>query len=922
MQAADRIRNVALVGHRGSGKTSLHEALLHEAGATTRLGSVADGTTVSDSDDDEKARGMSISASLASFDWRDVKVNLIDTPGEPSFIADALGALRVCESAVFVVNGVLGVEVGTQRLWQRAQELGVARLIYVNMLDRERAAFFRVLEALKDAFGPHVVATEIPIGSEHNTRGVIDLVDMKAYEYADGVCTEVPIPDDLADVAQEYREKLMDEVAENSESLMERYLEGEEISHEEIVTALEDGTDHGHIFPVTCGVATTRLGSNRLLDAIVDDLPSPVQHGGLQLDGMRLEPDADGEMFSYVFKTRADPYAGRINLFRVYQGTVTHDTQVLNTRTHHKERIGQLLVPQGKDVKQAEAFGPGDIGAVAKLKETRAGDWLAARDEPLQMPSIKLPAPVMAFAMEPKSKGDEDKVFTALRRLQEEDPTIDLHRDMQTGEQIVAGLSQIHVEVIVERMRARFGAEVTLKPPRVPYQETIRTGAKAHGRHKKQTGGRGQFGDCHIEIEPLAGGDFEFVNAIKGGVIPTGFIPAVEKGVLDAMSTGTVAGYPVKGVRVRLFDGSYHSVDSSEMAFKLAGSLAMKQALAQAGAVLLEPIMLLTASVPDESVGDVMGDLSSRRGRPLGTEAVGGMTEVKAEVPMAEILTYAPDLRSLTGGQGEYTMEFLRYEEVPAHLAQKVVEKAQEEEEVRAASGLATLQRRGPQPGHTHQPVRHRVRRLRAHAAAGRARRDLPGRRLAARGVRPVHGAGAARGLDPRVGRRRARAAAHAPRRARAVAARAPAGAPRACPRRAGGHGRGRRGRAARGRRDAASAAPPAPRARGAHQRRPQDAARAGGLQRLRPHAHGRRRGALARRPGRLRPAADRPPERGLDHGDVGAQLVPLRDRSLGRGRRRAARRPGRRAVGADARGAGSQRRGGRARRATSHVNT
>ncbi len=684
MQAADRIRNVALVGHRGSGKTSLHEALLHEAGATTRLGSVADGTTVSDADEDEKARGMSISASLASFEWRDVKVNLVDTPGEPSFIADALGALRVCESAVFVVNGVLGVEVGTQRLWQRAQELGVARLVYVNMLDRERADFFRVLDALKEAFGPHVVATEIPIGSEHDTRGLIDLVDMKAYEYADGSCTEIPIPDDLADLAQEYREKLMDEVAENSEALLERYLEGEEISHEEIVTALEDGTDHGHIFPVTCGVATSRLGSNRLLDAIVDDLPSPVQHGALKTENMTLEPDPAGEMFAYVFKTRADPYAGRINLFRVYQGTVTHDTHVLNTRTHHKERIGQLLVPQGKDFKQTEAFGPGDIGAVAKLKETHAGDWLAARDEPVQMPSIKLPAPVMAFAMEPASKGDEDKVFTALRRLQEEDPTIDLHRDMQTGEQIVAGLSQIHVEVIVERMRARFGAEVNLKPPRVPYQETIRQGARAHGRHKKQTGGRGQFGDCHIEIEPLAGGDFEFVNAIKGGVIPTGFIPAVEKGVLDAMSSGTVAGYPVKGVRVKLFDGSYHSVDSSEMAFKLAGSLAMKQALEQAGSVLLEPIMMLTASVPDESVGDVMGDLSSRRGRPLGTEAVGGMTEVKAEVPMAEILTYAPDLRSLTGGQGEYTMEFLRYEEVPAHLAQKVVDKAHEEEEVRA----------------------------------------------------------------------------------------------------------------------------------------------------------------------------------------------------------------------------------------------
>ncbi len=679
--AAERIRNVALVGHRGSGKTSLHEALLFEAGALTRLGNVTDGTTVSDADEDEQSRGMSISASLASFHWRDVKVNLIDTPGEPSFVADALGALRVCESAVFVVNAVMGVEVSTQRLWQRASELGVARLIYVNMLDRERADFFRALESLKGAFGPHVVATEIPIGSEHELRGVIDLVDMKAFEY-DGSehGKEIPIPDELAEQAQEYREKLMDEVAENSEALMERYLEGEEISHEEIVTALEEGTDHGLIFPVTCGVATTRLGADRLLDAIVDDLPSPVQHGGLETDEMTLEPIEDGEMFAYVFKTRADPFAGRINLFRVYQGVMTHDTHVLNTRTHNKERIGQLLEPRGKDVDHTDSFGPGDIGAVAKLKETRAGDWLAARDQPIHMPTVKLPAPVMAFHIEPKAKGDEDKVFSALRRLQEEDPTIDLHRDEQTGEQIVAGLSQIHVEVIVDRLKSRFGAEVELMPPRVPYQETIRGSAKAHGRHKKQSGGRGQFGDCHIEIEPLADGEFEFVNAIKGGVIPGGFIPAVEKGVRDAMAQGIVAGFPIKGVRVKVFDGSYHSVDSSEMAFRLAGSIAMKQALEAASPVLLEPIMLVTASVPDESVGDVMGDLSSRRGRPLGTEASAGMTEVKAEVPMSEMLAYAPDLRSITGGQGEFTMEFERYEEIPAHLAQKVAAQASEQE--------------------------------------------------------------------------------------------------------------------------------------------------------------------------------------------------------------------------------------------------
>jgi elongation factor G len=681
MHQADRIRNVALVGHRGSGKTSLHEALLFQAGAINRLGTVTDGSTVSDADPDEQARQMSISAQLNSFEWDARKINLIDTPGEPSFVADALGAMRVCESAVFVINAVMGVEVGTMRLWQRAEELDLARLVFVNMLDRERADFFRTLDQLKAAFGRHVVATEIPIGAEHEVRGVIDLVDMKAYEY-DGAardnCREIPIPDELAAQAQEFRETLMDEVAEVSDALMERYLDGEEISHEEIVTALKEGTNHGGIFPVTCGVATRNLGTNRLLDAIEEDLPSPVKHGALELPEVTLEPDADAPLYAYVFKTKADPFAGRLNFFRVYQGTMLPDGQVLNTRAHAKERIGSLLEFPGKESTGADGFGPGDIGAVAKLKETRAGDWLADRDEPIAMPAIELPQPVMAFAMEAKAKGDEDKVFTALRRLQEEDPTIDLHRDPQTGEQIVAGLSQVHVEVIVDRLRSRFGAEVSLKPPRVPYQETIRGEARAHGRHKKQSGGRGQFGDCHIVLEPLAGGDFEFVNEIKGGVIPTSFIPAVEKGVREALAHGPVAGYPVKGARVRLVDGSYHTVDSSEMAFKMAGSIAMKEALGQARPALLEPIMLVTLSVPEESVGDVVGDLSSRRGRPQGMEPSGGMTEIKAEVPMAEMLTYAPDLRSITGGRGDYAMDFLRYDEVPGNLAQKVVEAARE----------------------------------------------------------------------------------------------------------------------------------------------------------------------------------------------------------------------------------------------------
>jgi elongation factor G len=676
-QAAERIRNVALVGHRGAGKTSVNEALLFEAGAVARLGRVVDGTTVSDSAPDERARTMSISSSLASFEWRGCKVNLIDTPGEPSFLADAAAALRVCESAVFVVNATMGVEIGAERMWERAEEMGLARLVFVNMLDRERADFFAALDSLKRAFGPHAVATEIPIGSEHELAGLVDLVDMKAFRYAgDGRASaeEIPIPDDVADLAQEYRDKLMDEVAEVSDELMERYLEGEEISHEETVAALEAGVEAGSIFPVTCGAATRNLGTDRLLDALVEDLPSPAHRGAIAAgNGSALQPDAARDTVALVFKTLADPYAGRINLFRVYQGVVRHDTHLHNCRAHAKERIGQLLVPQGKEHQHVAEVGPGDIGAVAKLKQTHAGDVLATEDETIELPMPPLPRPVMAFAMEPRSRGDDEKVGAALHRLQEEDPTIDLHRDPQTGEQIVAGLSQLHVEVVVDRMRDRFGAEVELKPPRVPYHETIRARAKAHGRYKKQTGGRGQFGDCQIEIEPLPDGHgFEFVNRIKGGAIPSGFIPAVEKGVVETMRHGAVAGYPVDGVRVTVVDGAYHSVDSSEMAFKVAGSMAFKEAMTAADPVLLEPIMGVAVTVPEESVGDVLGDLSSRRGRPLGMEPRGSVTEIRAEVPMAEMLSYAPELRSLTAGRGEYAMDLARYEEVPVHLAEQV----------------------------------------------------------------------------------------------------------------------------------------------------------------------------------------------------------------------------------------------------------
>jgi elongation factor G len=690
----DRIRNVALIGHRGSGKTSLAEALLFEAGVVNRLGRVEDGTTVMDFEEDEHERAMSIGAGVASFEHDGRKINLIDTPGEASFVAEALAALRVVDACVLVVNAVMGVEVNTERLWNRANDEGLARLVFVNMLDRERADFFRALESLQGAFGSHVVATEIPIGSEHDMRGVIDLIDMKAYEYdgtGKGNAREVPIPDELADEAQEYREKLMDEVAENSDELMERYLEGEEISHDEIVTTLKKGVTEGHLFPVTCGVATKNLAADRLLEALVEDLPSPAMRGGTRAldDGeeITIEPDPDGELVAYVFKTLADPYTGRINLLRVHSGTLRSDSQAVNATRRAKERIGQLGAPGGKEMEAVDELGPGDIAAVPKLKETRAGDVLMAKESSISFPPLELPSPVMAFAFEPKTKGDEEKAVTALRRLEEEDPTLDVHRDPETGEQIIAGLTQVHVEVITDRMKRRFGAEITLKPPRVPYIEAIRKPAKAHGRYKKQTGGRGQFGDCHIEISPVeTGTGFEFEDAIKGGVIPNSFIPAVEKGIREAMGGGVVAGYPIKDLHVRLYDGQHHRVDSSEMAFKIAGSMAFKQAAEQADPVLLEPIMLMTISVPEDSVGDVIGDLNSRRGRPLGMEPKGSVTEVKAEVPMAEVLDYAPDLRAITGGQGDYTLEFERYEEVPSHLAQKVIDaaKAEDEEKVSA----------------------------------------------------------------------------------------------------------------------------------------------------------------------------------------------------------------------------------------------
>jgi elongation factor G len=656
--------------------------MLFEAGAIARLGTVADGSTVSDHEADEQERSMSINAALACFEHGGREINLIDTPGEPSFVADAISSLRVADAAVVVVNAVMGVEVHTERLWRRADAEGLARLVFVNMLDRERADFFRALASLKAAFGPHVVATEIPIGVEGEVCGVIDLIDQRAFLYegvGPGAAEEAEIPDELRVQAEEYREKLMDEVAENSDELMERYLDGDEIDHDEIVRVLKQGVTAGRVFPVTCGVATRNLGTGRLLEALVEDLPSPAMRGAVAAtgpggDAIEIEPNEDGPLVAYVFKTLADPYTGRVNLFRVYRGTLCSDSQAINVTQGQKERIGQLSQPLGKEMRPATELGAGDVGAVAKLKQTHAGDVLCAAPEEIGFVRLDLPNPVMAFAYEPKSKGDEEKAAAAVRRLCEEDPTLDVHRDAQTGEQIIAGLTQVHVEVIVARMKSRFGVEIELHPPRVPYQESIRQPAGAHARYKKQSGGRGQFADCQIEIEPSEDGvGLEFVNQIKGAAIPGSFIPAVEKGVEEAMAHGTVAGYPVKGVRVRLVDGKHHDVDSSEMAFKIAGAMAFKEAMEAADPVLLEPIVRLAVSCPEDVVGDVIGDLNSRRGHPLGMEPKGSMTEVKAEVPMAEMLSYAPDLRSITGGQGDYTMEFARYEEVPAHLTERVL---------------------------------------------------------------------------------------------------------------------------------------------------------------------------------------------------------------------------------------------------------
>ena len=680
-----KIRNLAVVGHRGAGKTSLVEAMLFTSGAKNRLGAVMEGTTTMDHDEDEIKRQMTISAGLAHMDWAGYKLNILDTPGEASFINEALGTLSVVEGVIVAVNAVTKVEVQTERVWKKAAELGVSRLVAITMMDRERAVFAEVVDAMRRRFGDEVVAIALPIGEEAGFNGVVDLVEMKAYTYSgnSGKGKEEPIPADMASAVAEARERLVDRVAEADDALLEKYLEGTELSKAEIVSALQAAVAAGTVSPVSPVSATKNIGVDRIL-SLLEVVPSPkarkpqaATKAGGDHASVEIAPDASAPAALFVFKTIYDQFSGRVNLARVFSGKISTDTQLLNSRTAEKERTGNIILMQGKETKAIEDAGAGDIVALAKLKETGTGDTLSDPAHAVVFPRYEFPPPAISFAITPKTRGDEEKVSNGLRRLGEEDPAMAVRFDPQTKEMLISGTSQVHVEVILDKLKRRFGVEVDLHPPRVPYRETIRKKANAQGRHKKQTGGRGQFGDCWIEVEPLPRGEgYKFEDAIFGGSIPRNFIPAVEKGVVEAMERGVIAGYPVVDVKVKLYDGSYHTVDSSELAFKLAGGLAWNKAMSEAQPVLLEPVMNVEVMAPEENMGDIMGDLSSRRGRPQGSETVGELHVIRAQVPLAEMLTYAPQLRSMTAGRGSFTMDFNHYEEVPAHLAEKVAEEA------------------------------------------------------------------------------------------------------------------------------------------------------------------------------------------------------------------------------------------------------
>jgi elongation factor G len=685
---APNIRNVAVVGHGGCGKTSLVSALLFDAGAVNRIGRVDEGTTVTDFDPDEIERKISLLAALAFAEWKKTKVNLIDAPGYANFLSEARAALRVAEAALVVVDAVAGVEVQTQKVWGYAEEGGLARLIVVNRMDRDNASFERALEGVQGSFGRSAVPIAIPVGEGKAFKGVVDLVAEKAHLYADdasGKFQTGEIPAAQQDTAKAWREKLVEMVAESNEELMEEFFEKGTLSQEQLAQGLRTAVNAGRVFPVLPASSLLNVGVHPILDALVDLLPSPADRGEVEgLDAANAaatrKPAADAAPSAFVWKTLVDPHAGRISLLRVYSGTLKSDSAIHNATRDVAERFGSLLLLQGKAQTQVPEVQAGDIGAVAKLKETQTGDTLADKAHPITYPKVVFPEPATTFAIEPKTRGDDDKISTALQRLLEEDPVLRVSRDAQTHEMLLSGMGQLHIEVVVGRLRKRYKVEVNLKKPKIPYRETIKGAAEGHGRHKKQTGGHGQFGDCKIRMKPLARGeDFKFVDDIFGGSIPRNFIPAVEKGIQDARLKGVVAGFPMVDFQVELFDGSYHDVDSSEMSFKIAGSLAFKDAVPKCRPTILEPVMSVEIAVPDEYAGAVMGDLSSRRGRPQGMEPKGSLQVIKAEVPLAEMLSYDAELTSMTGGRGSYHMEMDHYDEVPGHLQDKVIAAAKAE---------------------------------------------------------------------------------------------------------------------------------------------------------------------------------------------------------------------------------------------------
>lgn len=677
---AHSIRNVALVGHSGAGKTQLVSALLFDAGAVNRFGRVDEGTTVTDYDEEEISRKHTLASSLAHAEWNRHKINFIDTPGMGNFLTDARAALRVADAALVVVDAVAGVEVSTEKMWAAADELDLPRMIVLNRLDRERASLERSLDSLRGALGRTVIPVQLPIGEEKNFQGVVDLIAMKAWTFgADGKPTETAVPPDMADQAQAAREALIEMVAEADDALMEKFFDAGTLTQEELVTGLKRGFAAARIFPLFCTSATANIGGQPLLDAIVTFVPSPAEHGVKLADGGSL-PASDGSPAAFVWKTVADPFAGRITMFRVLSGTLKADSTIHNTTRDAAERLGHLLLLQGKTQTTVSEIRAGDLGAVAKLKETLTGDLLAERGSTLSIAPIRFPEPVISYAIEPKSRGDEEKISASMHRLQEEDPSIAYHRDPETKELLLAGQGQLHIEVTVAKLKRRFGVEVLLKLPRIPYRETITVAVEAHGRHKKQTGGHGQFGDCKVRFEPMPrGSDFEFVDDIFGGAIPRQFIPAVEKGLQEARQRGFLAGYPMVDFRATVFDGSYHPVDSNELSFKMAASLAFKDGMSRARPTLLEPVMDVEVYAPSDFAGDLMGDLNSRRGRIGGMETRGASTIIRAKVPMAEMLTYEQHLTSATGGRGSYHMEFSHYEEVPPHLHAKIIAAAKAE---------------------------------------------------------------------------------------------------------------------------------------------------------------------------------------------------------------------------------------------------